>query len=182
MLIKLWELFVGFGRSTMLGFGGGPSIIPLYQHEAVEQYQWLTKDEFGQALAFANAMPGPIATKLSAYIGYKVAGWLGAAVAIGAVVLPTALLMIVLVFAMSKLQNNSVIKGMIRGIQPVIFVMFAMLAFDYAKYAFEPSGGTVTFIPFIIAAVFFILVQYTGVSVVWGIIGALIVGAIFLRP
>lgn len=181
--MKLWELFVGFGRSTMLGFGGGPSIIPLYQHEAVEQYQWLTKDEFGQALAFANAMPGPIATKLSAYIGYKVAGWLGAAVAIGAVVLPTALLMIALVFAMNKLQNNPVIKGMIRGIQPVIFVMFAMLAFDYAKYVFGPtSGDVIAFIPFVIAAVYFILVQYTGVSVVWGIIGALIAGAIFLRP
>jgi len=182
MMMKLWELFIGFGRSTMLGFGGGPSIIPLYQHEAVEQFKWLTKEEFGQALAFANAMPGPIATKLSAYIGYRVAGWLGAAVAMGAVVLPTALLMIVLVFAMNKLQNNPTIKGMIRGIQPVIFVMFAMLAFDYAKYVFEPSGGSINFIPFLIAAVFFILVQYTGVSVIWGIIGALIAGAIFLRP
>jgi len=44
-----------FGRATLLGYGGGPSIVPLYQHEAVEVFKWVTKDEFGQALAFGNA-------------------------------------------------------------------------------------------------------------------------------
>ncbi|WP_442604102.1 chromate transporter [Paenibacillus sp. KN14-4R] len=181
MLIKLWELFLGFGRSTLLGYGGGPSIIPLYEHEVVEKFHWLSKDEFGQALAFSNALPGPIATKLAAYVGYRVAGWIGAAVALGAVVLPTALLMIVLVFVMSKLQNNPVIKGMIRGIQPVIFVMMAMLAYEYAKYVFEPSTGTINYVPFLIAVGFFILIQYMGISVIWGILAALVAGALFLR-
>ncbi|TDF94449.1 chromate transporter [Paenibacillus piri] len=181
MLKNLWDLFVGFGRSTLLGYGGGPSIIPLYQNEVVDNYGWMGKEEFGQALAFGNALPGPIATKLAAYIGYKVAGWLGAAVALGAVVVPTALLMVLLVFIMHKLQKNPYIQGMIKGVQPVIFVMLAMLAFDFAKYAFQRGGGSLPFLPFLIAAVFFISVQYLGMNAVWGIIGSLIIGALFMQ-
>lgn len=181
MWMKLWELFVSFGRATMLGYGGGPSIIPLYQNEVVDRFQLMSKEEYGQALAFGNALPGPIATKLAAYIGFKVAGWAGAAVALGAVVLPTALLMVLLVGVMSKLSSNPVVGGMIKGIKPVIFVMLAMLAFDYVKFAFEPIDGAIKFLPFLIAAGFFVLVHYVGINAVWGIVAALLIGAIWMR-
>lgn len=177
----LWELMVGFGRATMLGYGGGPSIIPLYENEAVGRFHWMDKTDFGQALAFANALPGPIATKLAAYIGFKMAGWLGAAVALTAVVLPTALFMIAMVGIMSKLSNNPVIRGMIRGVQPVIFVMLAMLAYDFAKYGFQRASGPVPYLPFLIAAAYFVMVQYIGLNAVWGIIGSLVIGALFMR-
>ena len=95
--------------------------------------------------------------------------------------LPTALLMIVLVGVMSKLQNNTYIKGMIRGIQPVIFVMMAMLAYDFAKYAMKTTPGFITFIPFLLAAGYFVMVYYLNLSAVYGIIGSLVIGALFLR-
>ncbi len=161
-MLQLWNLFISFARATLLGYGGGPSIIPLYEHEVVQRYHWLGKEDFGEALAFANALPGPIATKLAAYIGFKVAGWLGALAAVSAVVLPTALLMIALVGVMFKLSNNAFIRGMIKGVQPVIFVMMAMLAYDFAKFAFRESPGPIPFIPFAIAAAFFISIQYLG--------------------
>jgi chromate transporter len=181
MIKTLLDLFIAFGRSTMLGYGGGPSIIPLYQNEVVNRFGWMGKEEFGQALAFGNALPGPIATKLAAYIGFKVAGWGGAVVAIGAVVLPTALLMVLLVNVMYKLQSNNYIKGMIKGIQPVIFVMLAMLAFDFAKFAFQKGIGMFSFLPFLIAALFFISVHYLGLNPIWGIVASLVIGAIFMH-
>lgn len=181
MLLTLWKLFIAFGTATMLGYGGGPSIIPLYEHQVVGRFQWLSTEDFGRALAFGNALPGPIATKLAAYIGFKVAGWAGAAVALIAVVLPTALVMILLAGIMLKLTDNPVIKGMIRGIQPVIFVMMAMLAYDFAKYMFKPAAGGMSFLPFLIGAAFFILVQYYQVNAVWGILLALAAGGLFLR-
>ncbi|GAB2723455.1 chromate transporter [Paenibacillus thermoaerophilus] len=181
MWTDLWNLFVSFGRATMLGYGGGPSIIPLYEHEVVDRFGWMNTEEFGNALAFGNALPGPIATKLAAYIGYKVAGYAGAAVALSAVVLPTAILMVALVGVMHKLQDNPFIKGMTRGIQPVIFVMMAMLAYDFAKFAFKTSPGVISFMPFLLGAGYFILVQYLHVSAVWGIVGALAIGALFMR-
>lgn len=182
MLATLWKLFWAFGSATMLGYGGGPSIIPIYETQVVDRYGWMDTTEFGRALAFGNALPGPIATKLAAYIGFKVAGWAGGAVALVAVVLPTALLMVALAGVMMKLEGNPYVKGMIRGIQPVIFVMMAMLAFDFAKYMFQPTAaGSLTFLPFLIGGVFFIMVQYLQLNAVWGILLALVVGAFFLK-
>jgi chromate transporter len=97
------------------------------------------------------------------------------------VVLPTALLMVLLVGIMSKLSNNPIINGMIKGIKPVIFVMLAMLAYDFVKFAFQPMDGAVKFLPFLIAAGYFVMVQYLGISSVWGIIGGLVIGAIWMR-
>ncbi|KIL39952.1 chromate transporter [Gordoniibacillus kamchatkensis] len=183
MLLQCWQLFVAFFRGTMLGFGGGPSIIPIYQNEVVNNFHWMSNEEFGKSLAMANALPGPIATKLAAYIGFKVAGWLGACAALTAVVVPTALIMVALVGVMNKLSGNPVVKGMVRGVQPVIFVMMAMLAYDFAKYAFQsaPALGKFGFLPFLIAAAYFIAVQYLQVNAVWGIVGALVLGAVFFR-
>lgn len=172
----LWDLFYGFGRATLLGYGGGPSIIPLYEIEAVQNYGWMTREEFGQALAFGNALPGPIATKLTIYIGYKVAGVAGALAAALGVVGPTALLMIALFAVLARFKDHPVLGGMIRGIRPVVFVMLAMLAADFFRYAF--TGG---WLPFAIAAGYFISVYYFGLSPFYGVVAALAIGAAFLR-
>jgi chromate transporter len=179
--MELWKLFWSFCTATLLGYGGGPSIIPLYEDQVVNKRGWMSSEEFGQALAFGNALPGPIATKLAAYIGYKVAGLSGSLVALGAVVLPTALVMVALAGVMLKLSNNPYIKGAIRGVQPVIFVMLAMLAYDFAKYAFGPGKGPVVVLPLLIAVGFFIMVQYYQLNAVWGILASLVIGALFLR-
>lgn len=179
--MELWKLFVSFCTATLLGYGGGPSIIPLYEDQVVNRRGWLSSEEFGHALAFGNSLPGPIATKLAAYIGFKVAGIPGSIVALSAVVLPTALVMVALAGIMLRLSHNPYIKGAIRGIQPVIFVMLAMLAFDFSKYALEGARGPVVFLPFFIAGAFFVSVQYYQLNPVWGIFGALVLGALFLR-
>ncbi|HYF91858.1 MAG TPA: chromate transporter [Symbiobacteriaceae bacterium] len=182
MLKTLLDLFVGFTRATFLGFGGGPAIVPLYQHEAVEVYRWVTPDEFGQALAFGNALPGPIATKITMYVGYKAAGWPGAAVALVSVTVPIGLVMLALFGIMSQFKESPYLKGAVNGIRPVVFVMLAMLALDFAKFAFPAQGaGLLSWLPFALAAVYFISVQYLHLSPVWGVVGALVAGALFLK-
>lgn len=182
MLKTLLDLMIGFGRATLLGYGGGPSIVPLYEHEAVNVYRWVTKEEFGQALAFGNALPGPIATKLTMYIGYKVAGWPGAMVSLFAVTLPVGIMLIAFFALLGKFKDSPFLKGMITGVRPVVFVMLAMLAWDFAKYAFEPYGtGPLNWLPFGIAAAFFISVHYFHLNPVWGVIASLILGGLFLR-
>lgn len=182
MLKTLLEIFIGLGRATLLGFGGGPSIVPLYEHEAVEVFHWVTKEEFGSALAFGNALPGPIATKLTMYIGYKAAGVAGALAALFAVTLPVGLLMIGLAGLLFRFRESPYLKGMIAGIRPVVFVMLAMLAMDFAGYAFQPKGqAPFNWLPFGIAAAFFISVYYLKLSPIWGVAASLLLGGLFLR-
>lgn len=182
MIKTLLDLFVGFGRATLLGFGGGPSIVPLYEHEAVDVFQWVTKDEFGTALAFGNALPGPIATKLTMYIGYKAAGWAGAFVSLVAVSLPVGLAMIAIAGLLVRFKDSPYLKGMVSGIRPVVFVMLSMLAYDFAGFAFQSRGqAPLNWIPFGIAAAFFVSVYYLKLSPIWGVVGSLLLGGFFLR-
>ncbi|WP_248926941.1 chromate transporter [Paenibacillus hamazuiensis] len=132
-----WRLFLGFFRIGLLGYGGGPTMIPLVHVEAVQKYGWMTDEEFSEVLAMGNALPGPIATKMAGYIGYKVKGTLGACVAIAAMVVPVLAGMILLLGAIYKLKDSGIVGGMTHGIQPVIGVMMAALAYDFFKKAWK---------------------------------------------
>ena len=79
---EIIALFVAFAKVGILGYGGGHSMIPLIQFEAVDNYRWLSFEEFTDALAMANALPGPITTKMSLLVGYKVAGIAGGGVSV----------------------------------------------------------------------------------------------------
>jgi len=141
VLRNLWDLFIGFTRASNLGFGGGPSLIPLVKAEAVERYHWMDNEEFADALAIGNALPGPIATKMAAYIGYKVAGWLGALAATIGTVAPTVIVVVLLGSLIVKYSNSPELQAMLQAVRPVVVVLVAETAYDMGKKAF-PSGST----------------------------------------
>ncbi|MCY7432190.1 chromate transporter [Bacillus safensis] len=127
-------------RTGILGFGGGPSVIPLIRHEAVVKYQWINDDEFGETLAIANALPGPIATKMSAYLGYRLKGVSGAIVATAAHILPTCLAMVALVTLVSVLSSSQIIQNMIGAVTPVIAVLLGIMAYEFGQKALKGFG------------------------------------------
>ncbi len=69
-----WQLFLAFFIPNIVGYGGGPAIIPLIENEVVGTYGWMTHQQFAETLALGNALPSPIATKMAGYIGYAIAG------------------------------------------------------------------------------------------------------------
>lgn len=133
-------LIAGMVRTGILGYGGGPSVIPLIRYEAVVRYKWVSDEEFGEILAIANALPGPIATKMAAYLGYKKQGILGAIVSVLAHVLPTSIAIIALLGSMYALRESKVVAGMVAAVRPVIFVMLGMMAYEFAKKAWSGLG------------------------------------------
>jgi chromate transporter len=136
-LMEYFNLFLGFFRIGLLGYGGGPTMIPLVRAEAVQKYHWMTDEEFTDVLAMGNALPGPIATKMAGYIGYKVKGTIGAFVAITAMVIPVLIGMIVLLGLINKLKDSGIVGGMTHGIQPVIGVMMAVMAYEFFKKSWQ---------------------------------------------
>ncbi|MBS7344424.1 MAG: chromate transporter [Caryophanon sp.] len=126
-----YEIFVAFFRSGILGFGGGPSTIPLVKKEVVDVFQFMDSDEFGKELAVGNTLPGPIATKLAGSIGYRIGGWIGMLNALFATVLPSALLMIVLLASLSKFREVGWVNGMTKGVVPIVGVMMAVLTWEF---------------------------------------------------
>lgn len=140
MIMSISNLIIAMARAGILGYEGGPSVIPLIRYEAVTRYKWLEDDEFGEILALANALPGPIATKMAAYLGYRIKGTLGAVIAVLAHILPTSIAMVALLGLLYSLKHSPIVAGMINAVRPVIMVMLGLMAYEFAAKARKGLG------------------------------------------
>lgn len=172
------ELCWAMIRTGILGYGGGPSVMPLFRYEAVTRYRWISDDEFGEILALGNALPGPIATKMAAYLGYRSKGTLGAIVAILAHIVPSFVAMILLLSAVAFLSQSKMIQGMIAAVVPVIAVMLGVMAYEFGEKAVKGLGKTLGIVLFIIV---FILLQILNVHAAIVIAAFLLYGAFHFK-
>lgn len=136
----LKDLFIAFARTGLVGFGGGPSMLPIIQHEVVHKYRWMSDTEFSDLLALANVLPGPIATKLPGYVGYRVAGVLGCLTAVLAITLPMIVAMIVILSAFAAFRDIGWIRGMALGVVPVVGVMMLQLTWQFLSKSRSAIG------------------------------------------
>lgn len=134
------DLFIAFCRVGLLGFGGGPSAIPLFHQEVVRKYGWMDEEEFGDTLALANSLPGPIATKLAGYIGYKIGGKIGCINALIASVIPTSLMMVLLIGLLQKYKDIPWVQNMSASVVPVVAVMLGVLSWEFIKKSGDTLG------------------------------------------
>jgi chromate transporter len=116
LLLKIAVVFSGISLSL---FGGGYVMIPLMQTLFVKDMHWLTSQQFIDAIAFSQATPGPILVSAT-FIGYKLAGIIGAIVATIAMFAPSAILMIIVAKAFKKTKDHRLVKNMIVGIKVVV--------------------------------------------------------------
>lgn len=153
--MKQLNIFTAFFRSSILGYGGGPSTIPLVYKEVVNTYKWMKDEEFSEILAIGNMLPGPINTKLAGYIGYRVGGIIGMLNAIIATILPTIILMIVLLTSLSSFKDIGWVNGMKKSIVPVVGVMLGVLTWQF--YQSSKKGlKTPTILIHLVVALFLI--------------------------
>lgn len=173
----LGAIFWAFTRIGLLGFGGGPSMIPLVHQEVVKRHSWMTDEEFADVLAIANTLPGPIATKMPGYIGYRVAGVAGCTTAVAAVIVPMIFAMILLLGAFSHYRDVDWIHGMGQAVVPVVMVMLAQLTLDFWNKSRLALGWAISLA---MAGVAGGLIYGLGLHPGW-VIGALLAVAL-LRP
>lgn len=134
------ELIIAMLRTGTLGFGGGPSVLPLFRYEAVTRYHWLDDEEFGEIIAVANALPGPIAPKIAAYLGYRQQGALGAFICVLAHITPTVIATIILLTLVKILSFSKSFTDMIYAVMPVVAVMLGQMAYEFAFKSLKGLG------------------------------------------
>ncbi|MEB3103160.1 chromate transporter [Ferviditalea candida] len=172
------EIMIAMIRTGIIGYGGGPSIIPLIRHEAVIKYKWINDDEFSEILALANALPGPIATKMAAYLGYRVKGAMGALVSVLFHILPTVIAMISLVSVLYIFGQSKYIKGMVGAVRPVITVMLGMMAYEFVQKTWKGLGKALGMLFGVLA---FLLLAVIPINPAFVVILFLLYGAFHLR-
>jgi chromate transporter len=170
-----WALIVSFFKTGLFGYGGGPATIPLFMEEAVNRHHWLTNEEFQDVLAMANALPGPVATKMSLCIGLKVGGPWGAAAALGAHLLPSTILIVIFTSLYYKYRHVPSVQGITRGVRPVVI---ALLMVTIAQLA---PRSVFTWDTFLIAASAFVIVFYFNIHPIYTILVAAVIGLFYYR-
>ncbi|WP_165452734.1 chromate transporter [Paenibacillus thalictri] len=170
-------LLLGFLIPNILGYGGGPSTIPLMYQEIVHHYQWIDNTEFSNMLALGNMLPGPIATKIAAYVGYEVGGWAGFILTSLATVVPSAAALIILINILQRYRQSPVVKGMTLLVQPVIAVMMAVMTWQMFSGSVHSIG---VWQSLGIAAVAFWLMSMRKIHPALVILCAFVYGGVFL--
>ncbi len=182
----LWDIFVLFTRVALFSWGGGPASLALMQRECVAA-GWTTSSEFADAVALGNALPGPIAPQVSAYVGYKLAGLPGAIAAAGGTVLPTTILMLILVVIFFGFKDIPMVRSMLTAVRPVVIGLLVWTAYDMASSVLgvKASGWANALLQgwdkLIIAAVAFGLLTFTEINPVFIILGAAALGLVVYR-
>ena len=159
MLLHIFWLFT---RVALLSWGGGPASLALMQRETVSA-GWVTPDEFADSVAIGNSLPGPIAPQVSAFVGYKLAGFWGAVAGAAGTVVPTTLLMLAAVAYFYKVKDAP----------PA--TVFKAQALGWA------TALTANWDKLLIVAVTFGLLTFTKINPAVIILGAAVVGLLIYR-
>lgn len=123
-LTLFWEYF----KIGLFTIGGGYAMLPMVQ-QIIEKYGWLTRKELINFIGVAESTPGPFAINLATFVGINVGsqtslgifgGFLGAAVATFAVVLPSLIIIIIVTKLFQKFRTNKYVQGVLYGIRPVV--------------------------------------------------------------
>jgi len=117
-----------------LTFGGGLTMIAFIQEQVVDQFGWLTPQEFVDGLALGQFTPGPI-LMVAAYVGYKAAGLAGALVGAAAAFLPSFVMMLAILPAFDRVRTLVWTRAALKGISPAVIGVLAVSLVRLAPHA-----------------------------------------------
>ncbi|HEV7681741.1 MAG TPA: chromate transporter [Pyrinomonadaceae bacterium] len=169
LLLTLSTLFLRIGTIT---FGGGFVMIPLIEAEVVDYHHWLTHQEFVDATALGQVTPGPVLITAT-FIGYRVAGTLGALVATISIFLPSFLMMVVAGSSLARFHTNKIVQSFLKGVTPAVVGLLVAAGISIGRTGIHSWVGLLIAV---IAGV--VLVRYRP-NAIWVILGAGIVRFVF---
>jgi chromate transporter len=170
----LLRLLGVFGMLSVLAVGGGLAVLPEMKKLTVEQYHWVTADQFVDFYSLGQMAPGPNMVMVT-LIGYKVAGLVGAISVLVAFFLPAS----VLTFGANRLWHRLSAwpwrESIRRGLGPVTVGLMLAGVISIGKVAIDVVGAAV------LAVVVAVLVLTTRINPALLILGGAIVGWALLR-
>ena len=172
---KLLGLFLVFFKIGAFTFGGGYAMIPIIQREVVENKKWVTDDDILNVIAIAESTPGPIAINSATFIGYKVAGVIGAACATLGVVIPSFVIISVIAYFLNKFSEIKAVQYAFHGIRAgVLALVIKALITMYKKMPKTAIAYGVALFAFIASVIFDII----NVSIIYVILACAVIGLV----
>ncbi len=109
----LLELFIAFALIALCGFGG---VLAWSRRMLVEERRWMTAEEFNDAYALCQFLPGPNVVNLSVVFGRRIRGALGSAVALVGLIGPPFVIVSLIGFAYARYGEIAALQQMLLGV------------------------------------------------------------------
>ena len=167
------KLFISFFKIGAFTFGGGWAMIPLIEREVVDKQNWIKREDFVDALAIAQSLPGVLAVNISILIGNKLRGLKGCLMATLGTILPSFLIILAIAIWFVQTYDNPVVERIFKGIRPAVVALIVSPVFSTAKTA-RINIKTVIF-PIIVA----LSIWLGGVSPIWFVLLGAIGGILY---
>ena len=116
----LLDLFVSFFQIGLFTFGGGYAMLPMLQKEVVQKHGWSTEEELLDYYAISQCTPGVIAVNVATFVGTKLKGALGGAVATFAVVAPSMIIIGTIAAVIQNFSSYEVVQHALAGIRVAV--------------------------------------------------------------
>ncbi len=168
--MSLWKLFILYVKIGAMMIGGGYSMLPLLIRELVEKTHLITEDELTDYMAVAQCTPGVIAINTATFVGYKVRRVIGAIVASLGVILVPMILIIIIAAVLQNFASYPIVQHVFAGIRIAVCALITAAVYKLFK---KTVINLTSFILFLLA---FLFVAVGGVSPVFVVLGAGIVG------
>ena len=128
--LTLGYIFLRIGATA---FGGLGAALALVERELVAKRQWLTAADVTEALTYTKLLQGSTVVQVVAYLGYKLGGWSGSAVATAAFVIPSALMMLALGAAYVSVTAVPAMRPAINGLTAAVVGLLLATAYRLGR-------------------------------------------------
>ncbi len=170
--ISLWTIFKSYFIVGLTAFGFA---ILQKLKGLVEKNNWMSEAEMNEGLALVQLYPGPIMVDFTAYVGYKLRGVIGAALATVGFITPSFILMMILSAAYFAAGNLPWVHPLFLGLEALVVGVIFHVMLDFGERALKGRVEAVI----ALAAFAAMLLKF---NAVFTVLIALALGALFIRP
>jgi chromate transporter len=128
------DLLFFFFKTGLLVFGSGLVIVPFLKAQVVDQYHWLTNQQFLDSVAIGMISPGPVVITAT-FVGYLLAGFLGAVAATCGIFAAPVLFVLIATPLLRRYRDNAYVRGFVRGIGSAVVGVLVATAWLIARTA-----------------------------------------------
>ncbi|MBQ1552254.1 MAG: chromate transporter [Clostridia bacterium] len=138
-------LCLEFLKTGLFAVGGGLATLPFLMNMSDAHPAWFTREMLADMIAVSESTPGPLGVNMATYVGYHVAGPVGAVAATLSLVFPSLVIITLIAALFSKYAKNKFVNRAFAGVRPAVTGLIAAAGFSVLQIALVRPGQTFSF-------------------------------------
>jgi len=151
------KLLFSFSYIGVFTFGGGYSMLPMFQRVLVEKNKWLAEEELTDLFSISQCLPGIIAANTAVFVGYKQKGILGGIAAALGVALPSLIIILAIAASLSHFTDIPIVQKAFTGLRVCVSVLIINVVIKLRKHSVIDIASALVFAAVFLVSVFKLL-------------------------